>query len=100
MAPAKEGEGFSSSETGEVFNARGWMVQNTRGYRIHEEPYDTARKIRVIHIGAGASGIAFSKFVEDQCENVEVQIYEKNKDIGGTWLENRYLQLALPPPNG
>ena len=90
MAPSKDGEGFSSSETGEVFNDRGWMIQNARGYRINEASYDTARKMRVIGIGAGASGITLSKFVGERCENVELQIYEKNKDIGGTWLENRY----------
>ncbi|EXJ55336.1 hypothetical protein A1O7_08263 [Cladophialophora yegresii CBS 114405] len=99
MAPSKDGEGFSSSETGEVFNERGWMVQNARGYRIHEEPYDTPRKIRVIHIGAGASGITFSKFVEERCKNVDLQIYEKNKDVGGTWLENRYPGCACDIPS-
>ena len=96
MAPSKDGEGFSSSENGEVFNDLGWMVQNARGYRINEDPYDSARKIRVIHIGAGASGITISKLIEERCQNVELQIYEKNKDIGGTWLENRYpVTLAL-----
>ncbi|EXJ74840.1 uncharacterized protein A1O5_01536 [Cladophialophora psammophila CBS 110553] len=99
MAPSKDGEGFSSNSTGEVFNELGWMVQNARGYRIHEEPYNTPRKIRVIHIGAGASGITLSKFMEDRCENVELQIYEKNKDVGGTWLENRYPGCACDIPS-
>ncbi|ETI20877.1 hypothetical protein G647_07220 [Cladophialophora carrionii CBS 160.54] len=75
------------------------MIQNARGYRIHEEPYDTPRKIRVIHIGAGASGITFSKFVEEWCKNVDLQIYEKNKDVGGTWLENRYPGCACDIPS-
>lgn len=44
----------------------------------------------MIHIGAGASGIIFSKFSEDRLKNIELQIYEKNVDVGGTWLENRY----------
>ena len=90
MAPSKDGEGFSYSEDGEVFNKLGWQVQNARGYRINEDPYDSARKLRVIHIGAGASGITFSKFAEERCQNVDLQVYEKNKDVGGTWLENRY----------
>jgi cation diffusion facilitator CzcD-associated flavoprotein CzcO len=43
----------------------------------------------VIYIGAGISGICaaiqFPKFVP----NLELVIYEKNLDIGGTWYENR-----------
>jgi hypothetical protein len=67
----------------------GWPRQNARGYRIREEPFGALRPLRIIHIGAGASGITFSKFAEDKLKNVEVQLYEKNADIGGTWLENR-----------
>ncbi len=93
MAPSKDGEGFPST-SGEVFNELGWMTQNARGYKISTEPYGTARKLRVIHIGAGASGITFSKFLEERLENVELQIYEKNHDVGGTWLENRFVVLS------
>lgn len=89
MAPSKDGEGFSTNPSGEVYNELGWMVQDASGYRINEDPYETRRKLRVIHIGAGASGITFAKFTEDRLQNVELQIYEKNKDVGGTWLENR-----------
>lgn len=28
--------------------------------------------------------------IQKHCENVELVIYEKNADLGGTWLENRY----------
>lgn len=28
--------------------------------------------------------------IQKYCENVEHVIYEKNADLGGTWLENRY----------
>ncbi|KIX97341.1 uncharacterized protein Z520_06793 [Fonsecaea multimorphosa CBS 102226] len=90
MTPLKDGE---------AFNEMGWMVGNARGYRILEQPYDSTRKFRVIHIGAGASGITFSKFLEDRCPGVELQIYEKNKDIGGTWLENRYPGCACDIPS-
>lgn len=89
MAPSKDGEGFPVNTSGEVYNELGWKIQNARGYRINEDPYETRRKLRVIGIGAGASGIVLSKFAEDRLQNVEVQIYEKNKDVGGTWLENR-----------
>jgi cation diffusion facilitator CzcD-associated flavoprotein CzcO len=28
--------------------------------------------------------------IQKYCKNVDLAIYEKNAEIGGTWLENRY----------
>ncbi|KAJ5577120.1 hypothetical protein N7535_004046 [Penicillium sp. DV-2018c] len=103
MSPGGTNEGFPTNTTTSPpdpkYNSRGWQVENERGYRILEEHFGTLRKLRVIHIGAGASGICFSKFARDELENVEVQIYEKNHDIGGTWLENRYPGCACDIPS-
>ena len=66
-----------------------WLQQSSKGYKILEQPMGTTEPLRVIFIGAGASGICFTKFAEDSLPNVEVQVYDKNPDIGGTWLENR-----------
>jgi hypothetical protein len=60
------------------------------GYRIREEPYGTKRKVKVVIMGAGASSLNFFKKAEEEMENMEIMCYEKNNDIGGTWLENRY----------
>lgn len=57
---------------------------NSRGYQILEEPLGTKRRLKVIILGAGASGIDFFKNAEERLENVEIQCYEKNSDIGGT----------------
>jgi hypothetical protein len=51
-------------------------------------PY--TRKVRVLSIGAGVTGIMNAYLIQKRLENVEHVIYEKNADIGGTWLENRY----------
>lgn len=67
-----------------------WPSQNDNGYRIKEEPMGTKRQMKVIVLGAGASGINFCKTARDRLENVEVMCYEKNHDVGGTWLENTY----------
>lgn len=48
------------------------------------------RKLKVITIGAGVSGILMAYQIQKHCENVEHVIYEKNDEIAGTWLENRY----------
>lgn len=67
----------------------GWPRENERGYRIQEQPYGTERPLRVIHIGAGISGICIAKFLPESLRNVSLTCYDKNYDIGGTWLENR-----------
>lgn len=62
------------------------------GYEIPDivlnGPY--TRKIRVLSIGAGVTGIMNSYLIQKHQTNVEHVVYEKNDDIGGTWLENRY----------
>ncbi|OAL05033.1 FAD/NAD(P)-binding domain-containing protein [Phaeosphaeriaceae sp. SRC1lsM3a] len=61
-------------------------------YTINEKPIGTRRPIRVACMGAGYSGlmmgILFSQKMMDK--NAELVIYERNEDLGGTWLENRY----------
>ena len=73
----------------------GWPTKNVRGYRILEEPFGTIRPFRVIRAGAGASGICFAKLAEEMLTNVTIQIYEKNGYVGGTWLENRFVQMRF-----
>ena len=41
------------------------------------------RKLRVLTIGAGISGILMAYRLQNDCENVEHVIYERNSDIGG-----------------
>ena len=64
----------------------------TLPYNYSPYPMGTPRPMRIVVIGAGVSGIAAVKLFRDQFANqaVELVIYEKNKDVGGTWLENRY----------
>lgn len=44
----------------------------------------------MLSIGAGVTGIMNAYHIQKFQENVEHVVYEKNSDIGGTWLENRY----------
>ncbi|CAG9953894.1 unnamed protein product [Clonostachys rosea f. rosea IK726] len=68
---------------------------------VHEEPLFTPRKLRVITIGAGFSGLMVAqKFryelkMEDYVDHV---IYEKNPEVGGTWYENQYPGVACDVP--
>jgi hypothetical protein len=57
---------------------------------VKERSIDESRPLRVVIIGAGISGImACVRFVQ-RIPNLELCIYDKNADVGGTWFENRY----------
>jgi len=71
-------DGYAAPETDE------------HGYRILEQPMGTKRNVKVILMGAGASSLNFFKKAEEEMEHLDIVCYEKNRDIGGTWLENRY----------
>jgi cation diffusion facilitator CzcD-associated flavoprotein CzcO len=76
------------------------------------------RRLRVITIGAGFSGILMAYQMQKGGENMEHVVYEKNRDIGGelalpipmvgryrvthvvgTWLENRYPNAGCDIPS-
>ena len=73
----------------------GWPRENKNGYRIKEQLCGTKRRLRVVAIGAGASGINLAKFLPEQVDNLSLTIYDKDSDIGGTWLENVYVLSAV-----
>lgn len=60
-------------------------LEDEFGYRIREQPYGTKRPIKVVLMGAGASTLNFLKQAEEQLQEVEITVYEKNHDVGGTW---------------
>lgn len=76
-------------------------VQRRLGGPIHQE-----RHVRVICVGAGASGLLFAYKIQRNFQNVNLTIYEKNPEVSGlgflpwwqlmtvkvsgTWYENRY----------
>ncbi len=72
------------------------------GYNINPDTTfndPSNRKLRVLTIGAGVTGILMAYRIQKDCPNVEHVIYEKNEDIGGTWLENRYPGAACDIPS-
>jgi hypothetical protein len=60
-------------------------------YEISRLPLGTPRKLSIICVGAGFSGLALAHEVASgQLQNVQLTVYEKNSAVGGTWFENRY----------
>lgn len=68
-------------------------------YTIQETPLGTARPIRVIAIGAGASGLNLAHKIQNHMQNIDLTLYEKNPEVGGTWYENRYPGCACDIPS-
>lgn len=68
----------------------GSTASQDASYKIREEPLGTARPIRIVVIGAGASGLNMIRALRLGLTNYELVVYEKNADVGGTWFENRY----------
>lgn len=58
-------------------------------YSIPEQPIKEPRKLRVVAIGAGIAGLALLYKTRD-LGDIEIQVFEKNNEVGGVWLENRY----------
>lgn len=65
-------------------------VFSPNGYSIQEQPLHTRRPIHILIVGAGAAGLQIAYKALRQLPDVTFTIYEKNSDVGGTWLENRY----------
>ncbi|KAL3474465.1 hypothetical protein BJX99DRAFT_248248 [Aspergillus californicus] len=61
-------------------------------------PSHVNRQLRVICAGAGASGIYLAYRLKHYFTDFTLDIYEKNPEIGGTWLENRYPGCACDVP--
>ncbi|KAJ5621653.1 hypothetical protein N7528_006436 [Penicillium herquei] len=68
-------------------------------YKIRETLMGTKRKLKAIFMGAGCSGINFASQLQKRMENIDLTIYEKNHDFGGTWLENKYPGCACDIPS-
>jgi len=86
-------EQINTSEHGYPNEQNGAPYPHRNGtYSIPDITYYSPqnRKIKVLTIGAGVSGILMAYQIQKHCENVEHVIYDQNEDIGGT------VSIALP----
>ncbi|RYC80541.1 putative sterigmatocystin biosynthesis monooxygenase stcW [Fusarium oxysporum f. sp. narcissi] len=68
---------------------------------VLEAPVFKSRKLRVVCIGAGYSGLMLAwkwKYETPMDDFIDLVIYDKNPDVGGTWLVNRYPGVACDVP--
>src|SRR6202012_721707 len=60
----------------------GHLNEECIGYTVRESPMGTKRKLKIIFMGMGCSGINFAHHLRRQMTDVELVVYEKNNDIG------------------
>ena len=58
-------------------------------------PIHSERHVRIICVGAGASGLCFAYKLQRSFNNFSLVVYEKNTEISGTWHENKYPGKAI-----
>ncbi|OQD60716.1 hypothetical protein PENPOL_c021G06022 [Penicillium polonicum] len=66
-----------------------------------QEPAYKPRRIRIVCVGAGYSSLMTAyevKYNKALGDFIDLTIYDKNEDVGGTWLENRYPGVACDIP--
>ncbi|PGH26446.1 hypothetical protein AJ80_01944 [Polytolypa hystricis UAMH7299] len=63
------------------------------------KPIHSERHVRVICIGAGASGLLFAYKMQKHFSNYNLTIYEKNLEVSGTWYENKYPGCGCDVPS-
>ncbi|KAL3473527.1 hypothetical protein BJX99DRAFT_233655 [Aspergillus californicus] len=93
-------ESSGAFETNGTLGANG-VVNNAAQHEpwiLEERSIDAFRPMRVVVIGSGISGIISSIRLRQRIQNLDLVVYEKNADIGGTWLENRYPGCACDIP--
>lgn len=85
--------------------ANGHAASNSQNVDIplNDQYAFTPRKLRVVTIGAGFSGLMMAhkfqhRFPEMQ-EFIEHTIFEKHNNLGGTWLVNTYPGVQCDVPS-
>ncbi|KAI0095873.1 FAD/NAD(P)-binding domain-containing protein [Daldinia grandis] len=66
---------------------------------LREEAIYNERHVKIICVGAGASGLCLAYKLQRSFRSYSLTIYEKNPSIGGTWYENRYPGCACDVPS-
>ena len=64
----------------------------------HWKPLGARRRLRVACMGAGFSGVYMTILAEKVLQDIDLVVYEKNSDLGGTWFENRYPGVHATSP--
>lgn len=84
MADFPVREAMNAPTLGKRKNRADDDVRHRAGGPIHQE-----RHVKIICVGAGASGLLFAYKIQRHFQNFDLTIYEKNTEVSGTWWENK-----------
>ncbi|KAF2146960.1 uncharacterized protein K452DRAFT_218241 [Aplosporella prunicola CBS 121167] len=65
---------------------------------LEEHPIDEPKGIKVAVLGAGLSGVIAGALLPAKVPGIDLTIFEKNSDVGGTWFENIYPGVRCDVP--
>jgi len=68
------------------------------GHPRLQKPIHDERHVKIVCVGAGASGLLLAYKLQRSFENYDLVVYEKNAEVAGTWYENRYPGCACDIP--
>ncbi|GAA6040905.1 hypothetical protein JCM8097_003180 [Rhodosporidiobolus ruineniae] len=73
---------------------------NTSPFSLEDHPVgNNGKKLKVAVVGAGFSGIIAAIRLDQRLKDkVDLDLFEKNYSVGGTWYENSYPGLACDIP--
>ncbi|KIW63896.1 hypothetical protein PV04_08864 [Phialophora macrospora] len=74
------------------------LLTTATDYEVLDQYQSQPRPLKIIHVGAGASGLLLAYKAKKQLRNYELICYEKNSTYGGTWYENKYPGCACDIP--
>ncbi|PGG95902.1 hypothetical protein AJ79_09812 [Helicocarpus griseus UAMH5409] len=67
--------------------------------KVNDDPiYQVHRRLKVVVVGAGASGLLLAYKLQRHFDNIDITIFEKNAAVSGTWVENRYPGCGCDTP--
>lgn len=77
----------------ETMKAPALGKRKSRGDQDHDRrlggPIHQERHVRIICVGAGASGLLMAYKIQRHFQNFDLTVYEKNSEVSGTWWENK-----------
>ena len=95
MSSRKGANGGGVAKETKTRHPNTWYDAFNPDFKVSEHPLHTPRPLRILVVGAGASGLLVAYQAARQLRNVTFACYEKNDDVGGTWYENRYPGIEI-----
>ncbi|KAH7094290.1 hypothetical protein FB567DRAFT_509914 [Paraphoma chrysanthemicola] len=95
-------DGKSNANTGgETLTSKSDAAQTRTIYpplELEDHPIDEGRRLKVVVVGAGISGITSAILLPVKVPDIELVIYERNSDVGGVWHTNTYPGVRCDVP--